>query len=121
MTMFFIAAFGLAGIFTRFGLDQLAVRATLPSYFMTLAINALGSFLAAVIYVVARERGAVSPELGTGAIVGFCGGFTTFSAYSLQAISLYEQGQALVATLYLLGSPVVGAIAVSLGLTLARR
>lgn len=116
-----IALLGLVGVFCRYGLDQWAVRLAWPAHLMTLVVNGVGSFAAATLYVAAREKGLLSPELGTGALVGFCGGFTTFSAYALQAVGLFEKGQMLTASLYLFGSPVIGAVAASLGLALARR
>jgi fluoride exporter len=66
------------------------------------------------------ERNAIPPDIRTGILVGFLGGFTTFSAYALQSARLLEEGALLRASLYLLLSPVLGLGACFTGLKLAR-
>jgi CrcB protein len=53
-------------------------------------------------------------------ITGFLGGFTTFSAFSLDALTLWERGAAMQAGLYVLGSVILSLIAAALGLMLSR-
>ena len=72
----------------------------------TLFVNVAGSFLMGVIVVVlAREGGtrAAGPFLMTGLL----GGFTTFSAFSLDAVTLYERGQVALAGAYVMGSVIL--------------
>ncbi|WP_432449569.1 fluoride efflux transporter CrcB [Aliiroseovarius marinus] len=84
----------------------------------TLMVNIVGSFLMGVLVVVLAKKGgqAAAPFLMTGIL----GGFTTFSAFSLDAVTLYERGQAAAAMGYVLGSVVVSILALMAGLMLAR-
>ena len=53
-------------------------------------------------------------------IVGFLGGYTTFSSYAFESLSLLERGEFLLAAVYLAGSAVVGLVAVTIGVALGR-
>ena len=120
MNALWIGLFGLAGVFSRYFVDQLLPRT--PGVFPTgtFAINIVGSFLAGAIYVWGFERNLVSPELRTGILVGFLGGFTTFSAFSLQAATLVEGRLLGTAVLYAVLSPLAGIIAALAGLKTVR-
>jgi fluoride exporter len=80
--------------------------------YATLSINVLGSFLMGFLFVETLERLTVSPELRTGILTGFIGGFTTFSTFSMEILLLAEQGFAAKGLLYLL-------LSIGLGLTAA--
>jgi fluoride exporter len=82
----------------------------------TLLVNILGSFAMGVLFVMLANRSSLSPLLMTGVL----GGFTTFSAFSLDALKLWEGGQTLQAALYVLASVVLSLVAVALGAALAR-
>lgn len=84
----------------------------------TVTVNIVGSFLMGVLVVVLAERGGnrFAPFLMTGVL----GGFTTFSAFSLDAVSLYERGQTVAATGYVLGSVVLAILALILGMAATR-
>lgn len=114
-----IALFGLSGVFSRFAIDRLFEAADgFPS--STLLINVGGSFIAGLIYALS-ERGIVSLPLQTGLLVGFCGGFTTFSAYTLQTFAMLDKGRSLYALAYLVGSPILGVTAAILPIFLSRK
>lgn len=114
-----IALFGLFGVFSRFSLDRFfETAAEFP--FSTLLINIGGSFIAGLIYAIG-ERGIVSLPLQTGLLVGFCGGFTTFSAYTLQTIAMLDKGRSLYALAYLVGSPILGVSAAIFPMFLCRK
>ncbi len=124
MRFLWLALFGVAGVFSRYGIDELAQRApwSLGGFpYNTFMINILGSALAGALYVVATERsGWLSPDLRTGLMVGFLGGFTTFSAYALQSARLFEEGRGPMAMLYLCLSPALGLFAALAGLRVTR-
>ncbi len=82
----------------------------------TVAVNMAGSFAMGVLFITLATRTSLSPLLMTGIL----GGFTTFSAFSLDALKLWEGGQTLQATLYVLASVILSLIAVALGAALAR-
>jgi CrcB protein len=82
----------------------------------TAAVNVLGSFAIGVLFVLLDARTGWQLFLMTGLL----GGFTTFSAFSLDTIKLIEAGQPLQAALYVLGSVALSLIAVALGVALAR-
>ncbi|SMX30984.1 fluoride efflux transporter CrcB [Actibacterium lipolyticum] len=84
----------------------------------TLAVNVVGSFLMGVIVVVLAEKGGTryAPLLMTGML----GGFTTFSAFSLDAMTLFERGQHWLAAGYVAASLILSLVAIVIGLTAAR-
>lgn len=82
----------------------------------TAAVNVIGSFAIGVLFVLLDTRVGWQLFLMTGLL----GGFTTFSAFSLDTIKLFEAGQPFEAALYVLGSVVLSLIAVALGVALAR-
>jgi CrcB protein len=119
-TLLFIGLFGVVGVFCRWGLDGVFHR-WLPGFPSgVLLANFLGSTLAGVVYVFGVSKTALPGPLAIGLLVGFCGGFTTFSAYSLQSLLLVEKGEWLRALVYFGGSPVIGVSGAWLGVTLAR-
>lgn len=121
MTLVLISVFGIAGILSRYGVDQMLIGTNwgTGSYWpwSTFFINTFGSFVAAIIFFWATRR-SLSPEWSTALLVGYCGGFTTFSAYALQTFSLIEQGRLSVAALYLTLSPIAALIGVVFARTL---
>ena len=79
------------------------------------AVNVLGSFVIGVLFVLIPREGW---QLFL--MTGLLGGFTTFSAFSLDTLKLVEGGQPLLAIVYLLASVILSLIAVALGVALAR-
>lgn len=83
----------------------------------TLAVNVLGSFVMGVLFVALSSRTHLSPLLMTGIL----GGFTTFSAFSLDTWKLWQAGQSGNALAYIAASVGLSLIAVALGATLTER
>lgn len=65
----------------------------------TLSVNLLGSFAMGLLFVLLLERSLVGPELRAAILIGFLGSFTTFSTFSLETLTLVEQGEMLPALL----------------------
>lgn len=83
-----------------------------------LSVNIIGSFLMGVFVVLAAQRGLT--HLNPLVMTGILGGFTTFSAFSLETVTLIERGQLGLAGLYV-GLSVIGSVGgLMLGLWLAR-
>jgi len=86
----------------------------------TLAINILGCFLMGVFIEVLARRFNASNELRLFVATGILGGFTTFSAFSLDFAALWERGAAAPAIAYVFASVIGSLAAVFTGLWLAR-
>ncbi|MEI9413843.1 fluoride efflux transporter CrcB [Mesorhizobium sp. Cs1321R2N1] len=97
-----------------------ALRLVGPNYpWGTMAINIIGSFAMGLFIAILARRGG-SNELRLFVATGIFGGFTTFSAFSLDFAALWERGATLPAFGYALASVIGAIIALFLGLWLAR-
>ena len=86
----------------------------------TLAVNTLGSFLMGVLFVLFLDRLSAGPELRSAVLVGFLGAFTTFSTFSMETLSLIEEGFMAKAFINMWGSVMLCVLACWLGVLLAR-
>ena len=86
----------------------------------TFLINVSGSFAIGFL-AMTLERWVRTPELRLMVITGFLGGYTTFSAYSLETLLLWERGEPVRALVYLAGSALAGFTAVTVGVILGRQ
>ncbi|EDM31201.1 Camphor resistance CrcB protein [Roseovarius sp. TM1035] len=114
-----VAVGGAIGSCLRYGVVLLAQRLAAPGFPVgVLGVNVIGSFLMGLAVVILAQRGAgqISPLVMTGLL----GGFTTFSAFSLEAFMLWERGQAMAALGYVGLSVGLSIGALILGVWLAR-
>jgi CrcB protein len=114
-----VALGGALGASARYLTTVTATRVMGHGYpWGTLVVNVLGSFLMGVLVVVLARKGgnAYAPLLMTGVL----GGFTTFSAFSLDAFTLFERGQMGAAAGYVLASVVLSIAAIVAGILLTR-
>ena len=109
-TLSSVAIGGAIGASLRFLMGVGLLRLTGPTSFPVaiLTVNVVGSFLMGFFVVLAAQRGLT--HLSPFVMTGLLGGFTTFSAFSLEAVTLYERGDITQAALY---------IALSVGLSIA--
>jgi CrcB protein len=113
-TLTLVALGGAAGCVLRYVTVVGAARVLGTGFpWGTLAVNVLGSFAMGLFFVWLTSRGLMrlSPLL----LAGLLGGFTTFSAYSLDALLLWERGQAALAAVYAGASVVLSVAAVAAG------
>ncbi|NER60471.1 fluoride efflux transporter CrcB [Pseudomonas sp. MAFF212428] len=116
-----VSAGGIAGTLLRFAAGNW-VNAHWPRHFYlgTLAVNLIGCLLIGLLYGLFVHRPLVPVELRAGLIVGFLGGLTTFSSFSMDTVRLLESGQAPLAFGYATLSVVGGLLATWAGLSLTK-
>jgi CrcB protein len=114
-----VAVGGATGSVARYVLGLLLLRASSGFPVSTLLINVAGSFL---IGLLARLFDAPDHHqvLRVALTVGICGGFTTFSTFSAETVTLLQEGKAGRAALYVTVSLVLGVLATFAGLTIGR-
>jgi fluoride exporter len=116
MATLFVGIGGLLGVLSRYGIS----RATLHHeglLWSTVAINVAGSFALGMLVA----AGWFSRDVREGIGVGFLGGFTTFSTFSVQIVMEADSGEAGTAGAYLLASVIGGIAAATAGYILGRK
>ena len=112
---------GFLGANARYALGAWIIqRAGVSFPLHTLVINVTGSLAIGVLLVLLTERLVVDPAWRLLLVVGFLGGYTTFSSYTFEGLELVREGELLAAVGYVLGSNVLGLGATFLGMVLAR-
>jgi fluoride exporter len=117
----FIGLAGLVGTLGRYWLSGMVARRfgeTFPTG--TLLVNVVGCFLAGLLFYVMQERYLVNDTLRTVILIGFLGGFTTFSSFGLQTFTLLRNGEFGLAMLNIIVSNLLGLLMVWAGYTLAK-
>jgi len=92
-------------------------KTTSPFPWHTLAVNIIGCFLIGIVFGI-FEKGHMSHEWKLFLATGVLGGFTTFSAFSVETFVLLREGYALYALLYIFASVLVGLVTTYLGYSL---
>jgi CrcB protein len=100
------------------GVVQRATGAGFPTG--TLLVNVTGSFLLGLFLRYGLETPTLTPEMRAFLTIGFCGGYTTFSTFSYEAVALLEDGQWSRAAFYMGASLLLSLAATLLGLLAAR-
>lgn len=86
----------------------------------TISVNIIGSFIMGVLVTYFALVWNPSQELKAFLTVGLLGGFTTFSAFSLDVITLWERGASMAAMGYIMGSIMLSILALSFGMMMVR-
>jgi fluoride exporter len=124
MNLYKLLIIGLGGflgsvaryVTTKFVDDKLS-----PAFpYGTLTVNILGSFLLGIIYIIALRKAGLTENGRLFLGVGFCGGFTTFSAFALENFSLMQEKFVGTSLLYISISIVGGILALVAGFWVAR-
>jgi CrcB protein len=112
---------GGLGAIARYGVSIGVARIVATSFPLpTLLINIIGSFAMGLVVAWFAMRGEGGQDLRLFLTTGVLGGFTTFSAFSLETMLLYERGDVGLALLYVLLSVVVSVLALAAGMALVR-
>ena len=118
-TLLQVALGGAIGASLRYLPNVGAMRLMGPGFpWGTLTVNVVGSFIMGVVVLFLAQKDAtrMAPFLMTGVL----GGFTTFSAFSLDALTIYERGQVGLAALYVGASVVLSLAAIAAAFFLMR-
>ncbi|MBB4233792.1 fluoride efflux transporter CrcB [Rhizobium esperanzae] len=116
-----VAVGGAIGSLLRYYVGQWSLRLMGPAFpWGTLTVNVVGCFVIGVFAELIARKFNASVELRLLLITGFLGGFTTFSAFSLDAISLFERGEAVAGGVYIVASVGLSMVAVIAGLAVIR-
>ena len=86
----------------------------------TFTVNVAGGLLIGLLATLADERGILGPQTRLLLVVGFLGGYTTFSSFSLETLRLVEAGEVLPAALNILGNVTLALVAAAIGINIGR-
>lgn len=119
-TLIYVGAGGAAGSICRYMVGlAISKSATTPFPIATLSINLVGSFIIGLLFGLAAKGNNWLSDGGMLLLAtGFCGGFTTFSAFALENTNLLRNGQTTMAILYAAISVVAGLLLCKLGVSL---
>lgn len=113
-----VAIGGALGASARYLTGQVLLRSAGGGFpWGTLTVNILGSLLMGLAFVFLTQN---APKWMPFLMTGVLGGFTTFSAFSLDAFQLYERGQTSAALTYVIASVVLSIAALIAGIAIAR-
>lgn len=119
MTTLQVAAGGAIGAALRFLIGVGVARLASPAFpLAVLSVNILGSFAMGLFVVFAAKTS--NTHLSPFVMTGILGGFTTFSAFSLEAYTLFERGQTAAAATYVGASVVLSIAGLVAGIIIAR-
>lgn len=112
---------GAIGTGCRFGMaNLLAALFGLQNFpLATFTVNITGSFLIGFLAELFNERLPVTPEIRAAVLVGFLGGYTTFSSFAYEILTLSRKEEGLLGIAYCLASILLGLLAVWSGAKLA--
>jgi len=116
-----VALGGALGASLRYGVGMAALRLMGPNFpWGTLSVNIVGSLAMGLLVEALALRYSVSPELRVMLVTGFLGGFTTFSAFSLDTANMIERHAYGPAMAYVLASVLLSVGALFVGLMIGR-
>lgn len=120
-SIFAVAVGGAIGATGRYLFNLQMLRLLGPNFpWGTFGVNVIGSFIMGLVAGLFALRLDLSAEMRSFITTGILGGFTTFSAFSLDAANMMERGQHALAAAYIGGSVALGLAGLFFGLWIAR-
>ena len=117
-----IGGFGFIGTIARYYLQGYAQRLSNGTFpYGTLTVNVIGSLIVGFVATLTLERVAMNPSWRSAILIGFCGGFTTFSALAYETFELARTGDPWRGALNLAAHLVLGLAAVWGGYAVAMK
>jgi len=121
ITVFWVALGGALGATGRYLVALGALRLFGPGFpWGTITVNVVGSLAMGVLAGLFAHRLQVSTDIRMFLMTGILGGFTTFSAFSLDVSVLLERKDYMMSALYIIGSVSLSVVALFIGLRLVR-
>ena len=118
---FAVAIGGAVGVLSRYGVDTwIEQRSESLFPWATFVINLTGCFAVGFLIAAVVDRQNAPQWLRTGLVVGFCGGYTTFSTFAQESLDLIEARDMAVAAVYVAASVGIGIAAVLVGTKVGR-
>lgn len=117
-SVLFVGLGGMLGSILRYGLGRIPIAVDYPM--TTMLINFLGCFVIGFFSEFAKHRPGISPNAVLFIQTGLCGGFTTFSTFSLETIALFQSGKHLIGLSYVALSVLLCLAGTLLGICAAR-
>jgi len=120
-TILLIGTGGFVGSVLRY-FTQMYVHSLFNSMYPwgTFVVNVLGSFIIGIAFALAAKTNLISIEMRNFIVIGLCGGFTTFSTFSVDGYNMINGGNIMWLGLYTMGSVVSGIFAVMLGVAIVK-
>jgi fluoride exporter len=116
-----VALGGALGSLGRYGVDRIIERRSFSIFpWSTFTINATGCLLIGIVIAALVDRHHTPAWIRAGLVIGVLGGYTTFSTFAQEGLSLFEEGRGSLALAYTLGSVVTGVLAVYAGTRIGR-
>ena len=121
MNFVVVSVGAILGANLRYIFSRYAARIMGPVFpYGTLIINITGSFVVGWFMIWSTERVLLDPRWRLLVVIGFCGGFTTFSSYAFESMAYLEQGQWRLLALNVLSNNLLCLLAALAGMALAR-
>ena len=116
-----VGAGGAIGSILRFGVQRLFLPWTATHFpFGTFLVNITGALLIGILWGIQLRNPPVDPAWNLFLMTGICGGYTTFSAFTLESVHILDNGKPVLFLMYIAGSVIAGLLATYAGIRLMR-